>query len=140
MRTDVIFQHEHWQAAPYLAFVAEHWYRYQSQALPAPTIVASSVPARINQGRWVVDCPAGCGGALCVSAATPLFICIYCGSAENGGRWYAVAFPAPATRTAIEDALLARPADDGWRAHLRNWELGETVADLLRQNQALVEA
>ena len=92
------------------------------------------MPARIRQGRWVVTCPAvGCGGALLVTADPALFICCYCGSPENGGRWYHVAFPAD--EAAIEAELLRRPARSALMAEQRNWEPHESLADLQRENR-----
>ena len=106
------------------------------KGLPQPTnAVKGEVQAHVNAGRWLVDCPVpGCYGAVVVSFTERFFVCPNCGSPENGGAWYRVTFPPQQAQ--IEQELLKRPAQDGWRAANRNWELGETVDDLRQQNRA----
>lgn len=131
---DYIVHHEQFQ--PHLAFVRfvqEYWRRVGLGIVPPITNVQGQVLARINEGRWIAECPAGCGGALIVTQNPALFICPDCGSPENGNNWYAVSFPAE--KTAIERVLLARPARRPDQAHTRNWVPGETAADLKRENR-----
>lgn len=130
MRTDVIIHHEHWQQTTFAQFVATYWKR-QGHG-PLPKQVNGSLAAYVNHGRWIVECP-NCSSALVVSEQDPRFICVECGSPENRSCWYAVAFPAD--KADIEEALLRRPARDGFRAGTRNWETRETVADLRRENR-----
>ena len=79
-------------------------------------------------GRWLVNCP-WCSGAEYVNLDDLRFFCCECrnGSAEN----LPVPVVIPDDREAIEAALLARPDPDS-----RRWLPGETVADLLAQNEA----
>ena len=132
MRNDIIVHHEDWQELPMREFIRHFLAR---NGLPQPgNAVKGEVQARVNQGRWLCDCPnPGCGGALVVSFKDRFFVCTTCGSPENGGAWYRVAFPPQ--KEQIERELLKRPAKDAWRAHNRNWELGETVDDLRQQNR-----
>ncbi len=86
---------------------------------------ASPANARANYGRWIVDCPAQCGGAAHATEAFPYFICVYCGSE---GKWYDVRFPK--NKRAIDTELMLRrhPAN-------RNWERGTSLATLKRERE-----
>ena len=84
--------------------------------------------ARVNHGRWIVDCP-NCRSASFATAPTPRlrsavpsFVCPDC----NGGPW-----PAgyPAERAAIVALLDVRPDPTK-----RNWAPGETLGDLAAEN------
>ena len=86
------------------------------------------IPAVVNAGRWVVQCP-DCTGAQMCAVSDPRFLCVNCLNAGNGGQWRPVAVPA--NRTAIEALLLVRPL-----AVNRNWLPGETVAHLQAENTA----
>ena len=125
-RTDKICQHEDWQREPFRRFLGRHALR---NGLGLPTgEPRGELQAEINQGRWIVRCPvAGCGGAIIPSESDPVFYCTECGNEDNGGAMYSVCFPQE--RKAIEVELMRRPL----RARLpssRNWQPGETVADL----------
>jgi len=87
------------------------------------------VPARIDAGRWLADCPLGCGGAEMVSAADPVFLCISCGSDD---KWWPVTFPG--NRGAIEAEIVKRPDVNGW-----SWTPGETLAQLQAETTRLNE-
>jgi|TARA_Y100000310_G_scaffold126272_3_gene125066 hypothetical protein len=137
MPEDTIFHHEHWQGALLREFLLPFW--RQSQGLtPLPDFLQAQgeVKAEVNQGRWVVDCPAGCGGALVVSELEPFFICYECGSQENGGQWYHVVYPQ--AKRAIEAQLLKRPVPFRrfFHAANRNWLCGESWQKLRRENVA----
>ena len=80
-----------------------------------------TVLARVNYGRWIADCP-DCAGAELVEPGK-LFSCRSCGAEPRR-----VVFPDE--RGEIEELLLARPM-----AENRNWEPGETLADLRRENE-----
>jgi hypothetical protein len=91
----------------------------------------STVPvaARIDAGRWLADCPAGCGGAEMVSAADPVFLCVSCGSDD---KWWPVTFPN--NRAAIEAEVIKRADVHGWA-----WTPGETLSQLRAETLRLSE-
>lgn len=131
---DFIVEHERWQHASYYDFVAGLYLQKGHGQVPAVSQAQGRIAARVNQGRWIVECPnAGCGGALCVSSRAPYFLCYECGSPENGGQWYNVHFPPQ--KTAIERLLLLRPAKNPWEADSRNWYPSETVEELSSENR-----
>ena len=88
---------------------------------------AAAVRAYVNHGRWVASCE--CGGAEVVSSGDPFFMCLSCYNEADGGKLRRVLFPR--NRSALEGVLLGRKEPGS-----RNWEVGETVADLKRQNSA----
>ena len=87
------------------------------------------VAARIDAGRWLADCPVGCGGAEMVSAADPVFLCISCGSDD---KLWPVTFPDD--RAAIEAEVVKRVDVHGWA-----WTPGETLAQLETETNRLRE-
>jgi hypothetical protein len=98
---------------------------HQERLAEAETVKAWAcdlpVPARINHGRWLTDCPNCHGGAL----THPEWKLACCG--ECGCIMRRVEFPEMVA--AIETVLLARATRD-----VQNWVPPETVADLLREN------
>ena len=100
---------------------------------PASGNTSGEVAARINHGRWLVDCP-GCNSALVIDLSQPSFMCVECGNAANGGKWFKVTVPTDLA--AIETELLKRPMNGRNPAEAvnRNWEPGETVATLKQEN------
>lgn len=134
---DTIVTHDRrWPTLPIRALVAHCWRKGGINKQPPPTSeVAASIPAELEHGRWIAKCPnrpIGCGGALNASLTEPVFLCADCGSPENNGKWYAVAFPPD--RAGIEAMLLKRPAVIADSAIRRNWKPGESIADLQREN------
>lgn len=105
--------------------------------LPRPVEeVAGAVEAFVNDGRWLVRCPS-CPTYEYASVKDPVFMCCGCGNYANGGRYYAVVFPAE--REEVERLLLRRspgPAR-GTSSSDRNFAPGETLEDLRAQNVAL---
>ena len=103
--------------------------------LPDPTEanIFGEVSARINHGRWLVDCP-GCNSALVVDLTELVFMCVECGNSNNDGKWLKIILPK--NRKAIEAELLKRPMNGRNPAEAvnRNWEPGETVAMLRQEN------
>lgn len=137
LRADVISSFDRrWPDFSVRDFLIECWRKADNfKQPPAITETAGTVKAVVNHGRWIVRCPnkpIGCGGAMYASLAEPVFLCADCFSPENGGKWYAVAFPA--NRVGIEAVLLKRPAVLAESASNRNWEPSEGVADLRREN------
>ena len=131
---DHIVHHEHFQPyTTFVGFVQQYWGHVGLGRVPNIGNVQGQVLARVNHGRWIADCPAQCGGALVVTENPALFICVECGSPENGGNWYAVVFPAD--KLAIENVLLKRPASRPDHAPSRNWEVGESLAQLKQENK-----
>ena len=132
---DYIVQHNDLQPEPYLTMVNRMYMGMGFGTLSEPTAgnTAGEVAARINHGRWLVDCP-GCNSALVVDLGQPVFMCVECGNAGNEGKWFAVTVPD--NRKAIEDVLLKRPMNgrNPADAKNRNWEPGETVAALKQEN------
>jgi hypothetical protein len=101
--------------------------------------------ARINHGRWIVDCP-DCKGAEVPERMLKkdIFICDECfpgatqGAPEDRGAASAKAYKLdmaykikyPPNKSKIEDVLRKRPKPN------MNWLPGETVEDLERENEA----
>ena len=83
------------------------------------------VYARLNWGRWIADCP-DCNGAEMVYEGRA-FICGSCFPAYLGGTKHEVVFPPE--KAEIDRAVLGRPVAN------MNWERGETVAFLKRDNK-----
>jgi hypothetical protein len=90
---------------------------------------AAHAIARVNHGRWIADCPFGCGGAEYVNPDQLLFFCCECRNAKTGGRPVKVKMPRAHAR--IEELLLERT-----QTASRNWSPGETLADLKAENGA----
>jgi len=132
---DYIVQHNDLQPEPYLTMVNRMYMGMGFGTLSEPTEAntAGEVAARINHGRWIVDC-GGCNSALVVDLGQPVFMCVECGNAANDGKWFNVTVPTD--RAAIEIELLKRPMNGRNPASAvnRNWEPGETVAALKQEN------
>ena len=132
---DYIVQHQDLQPEPYLTMVRAMYMRMGYGPLPGPTEdnTSGEVAARINHGRWLVDC-GGCNSALVIDLSQPVFMCVECGNAANDGKWFQVTVPT--NRKAIETELLKRPWNGRNPASAvnRNWEPGETVAMLKQEN------
>lgn len=82
--------------------------------------------AYVNHGRWVADCPAGCGGA--ELARDVVFMCRECGNVATRHRPVPLVWPAEEDLRAIEAALVVRPVLN------RNWALNESIGALLAEN------
>ena len=76
--------------------------------------------AYVSHGRWVVMCECGAGNDVDVGAR--LALCFACGAVHD--------VVLPRHRDRIEAELLRRP-----KTKTRNWEHGETVADLRAENR-----
>lgn len=130
MTAHVIVRHEDWQQKPYMAFLAE----VVGSALPKETEVEGELLAYVNHGRWIAECPDGCGFAVVTSRDKPVFFCRKCRNATVGGKFRRVVYPPDIDK--IEYHLLKRPARHPLEAPTRNWKPGEAIADLIRENAA----
>jgi hypothetical protein len=84
-------------------------------------IAPFSLPAVVNHGRWIVECP--CGGAQLASRTDKRFFCIDCGNVAFEGKWVHVEWPDEAEE--IEAEL-----DQRFYPKQRNWRPGQTSKDL----------
>lgn len=82
--------------------------------------------AYVNHGRWVADCPFGCGGAELAREDT--FMCRECLNATIRHRPIPLVWPEPEDVAAIEHALIVRPVLN------RNWNLNESIGALVAEN------
>lgn len=82
--------------------------------------------AYVNHGRWIADCPFGCGGA--ELARDDTFMCRECANASVRHRPLPLVWPAEDDVRAIEAALVVRPVLN------RNWNLNESIGALLAEN------
>jgi hypothetical protein len=83
------------------------------QHIPGLALKAPAAVAYVNQGRWVADCPFGCGTARGVARAVNYW-CAGCGNTAVGGQEVAVTWPDDFD--AIESVLVLRPTEAN-----RNW-------------------
>lgn len=95
------------------------------------TTDVTPIVARVDEGRWVAECPF-CHGAQVGSPADPRFLCTDCANVLVGGAYLQVAYPSPKVREQIEAVLAPRP----WENLYWLPEKDETVADLVAQNVA----
>lgn len=113
------------------------WANYR---FPAPESVAPSgdatapaIIAYVNQGRWVADCPFGCGSAQVVAETDKRFYCCGGNGCQNygaGNKTIPVAWPDLDLQAAIENLLVVRPPV------FRNWKVGESLELLELENKA----
>jgi ribosomal protein L37AE/L43A len=95
-------------------------------SLPKGVAKTPTVAARVNHGRWQTECPF-CLSAQHASSGDRLFYCANCMNAAAGHKTLRVTWPRDPA--AIEAILAARP-----HARYRNWDPGETIRDLKRQD------
>lgn len=124
-----------------------YWQRLQANArtrgrvVPPITSVAEDAPplyARVqsapteagHEAQWVVTCDCGCQTTVFVWLDTPLALFTRCWNQDWRKRWRPVVVPEPEMRAEIDRALSLRPVRNRW------WNPGETVADLLAENEA----
>lgn len=94
--------------------------RFEVHAVAAPTT------ARINHGRWIIDCDCGAGNA--TDPRWGIACCFGCGAVHEH-----VIFPAD--WEALEAALVGRP-----HPRTRNWATGETIEALRDETAAHLDA
>lgn len=104
------------------------WYRRWTRKPFNPSVfyLGMKLEARINQGRWVIDCPF-CKGAETIWPGEPWFLCAAC---RNNGTDLAIRVELPKNKAKIEEALDKRPEPEN-----RNWTPGETLSDLKTENE-----
>lgn len=111
--------------------VARSWPLHLRPFDPPTKVFASSVPVRINHGRWIVDCPF-CPGAQMADPEDRRFFCVDCLHAGTPaeGCWLRVEWP-PADRRAAAEELLERRL-----VPHQNWQPEtESIGDLRRENE-----
>lgn len=94
----------------------------------ASTSATVHASAYVNHGRWLVDCPFGCGSAQYASRDDRRFWCTECDNSGTG-EWVAVDWPDDVA--SIDDALSVRSD-----RRTANWEPAETIDELKAQNVA----
>ena len=116
-----------WFGKPWRIFFQETISRHlRRHRLPVSLDTADTEPltAFVNAGRWIVKCE--CGGAE-EAWEEKLFFCFSCLNNGHGHKLRPVEFPEQ--RAEIEALLARRPLMN------RNWNPGETVKDLKRENK-----
>ncbi len=93
--------------------------RAQARGLRLIVHDSHSLVARIDHGRWIVDCECGAGNA--TDPEWGVAFCFACGARHKATF--------PDDREGVEAVLLHRP-----RTETRNWFPGESVAQLQAEN------
>lgn len=105
------------------------WIHHQLGATSAPLGAESdpeaAVPAYVNHGRWVVDCP-DCRNAQLACKTDHRFMCNECGNIAVSRLWRPVIWPAKPA--AIEAMLGNRPREN------QNWDPSEAAVGLAIEN------
>lgn len=105
------------------------WIHYQLRSSTAPLSAGTDpeavVPAYVNWGRWVVDCP-DCSNAQLACRTDHRFLCNECGNVAVGNKWRPVQWPADVQ--AVENLLANRPKE------FQNWVPGESTMTLATDN------
>ena len=97
---------------------------------PRGVAASPTVAVRANWGVWQTQCPF-CRSAQHASKADPFFFCASCCNTQVHGHSLRVIWPGADTAKQIEDLLMERPF-----VSARNWESGEAVSYLKRENEA----
>ena len=94
--------------------------------LPTATSNKATGYARVDAGRWIVDCP-WCKSAAFASREDRRFFCVECANTAVHGAWINVVFPGEWAE--IEALLSVRPhAMNQW------WTPGEKLSQLQAEN------
>lgn len=136
---DIYLHDQRWGNPPRSAaerVVLKYWLRdkfgmaYEESVVALPRMVTNKATtyARVDLGRWIVDCP-WCKSAQHASKEDHRFFCVECGNAEVKGAWVPVHWPEEWRD--IEKVLERRP-DKGnqWWTPVK-----ETLADLRAENK-----
>lgn len=114
------------------------WYTLQAKAcghiLSDKISKHVAIEARVDHGRWIVDCPLKvekqpCMGAENATEDEKFFLCLSCGNAQIDGEWIKVKFPPKKQREKFEKSLAVRPEA------FRNWFPGETAKKIAKENK-----
>lgn len=86
-------------------------------------------PSTLKGGdtRSIIACE--CGGAQLASRDDRRFFCVACLNEKQGGKWRPVTWPKKKDADAIEAQLRPRMTENA------NWLPGESVADLVAENE-----
>lgn len=105
------------------------WIHHQLRLSPVPLAAEvdpeATVPAYVNHGRWVVDCP-DCRNAQLACRTDRRFMCNECGNIAIGRLWRPVEWPDDAER--IAGLLENRPRQ------YQNWNPAEGLEQLAIEN------
>lgn len=94
--------------------------------LPSSTTNAATAYARVDLGRWIVDCP-WCKSAQAASREDHRFFCVECRNVAVHSAWVPVFWPNEWEE--IEALLAHRQVGNQW------WSPGETLAKLEAENK-----
>lgn len=90
-----------------------------------------TVLVSVHRGSWLVKCP--CLSAALACRTDHRFFCVTCGNVAVDGAWVPVTWPDDIE--AIEEILMRRMYRNN-----RNWEPGETLDDLAKENEEHMQA
>lgn len=111
----------------YWRYVANLCAQHRAPMPPSFMEIRGYVLPVINHGKWCLVCPnPHCNNGMLVSWRDPLFWCSHCRMEWNERKPCRALFPRE--REKIELALSMRPLQ------FRNWEQGESLADVARTN------
>lgn len=109
-----------------------HYTPVNDRVAPADGVADVVAHAFVNGGKWRVRCPF-CSSSQIASETDRRFYCIGgeggCQNFGCGHKPVPVTWPEPNVQVQLEAALLVRPQI------FQNWEPGETVEDMLRENE-----
>jgi len=94
--------------------VLAHWHKEtHGFNVTLPTMQTNKVTAhaRVDWGRWIVDCP-WCTSAQNASREDHRFFCVECGNAAVRGQWITVIWPDENDLVQVEMLLSMRPSRD----------------------------
>lgn len=97
-------------------------------AIPGGTAPGKRVEARVNHGRWLVECPT-CAAAQVASHGDRRFLCHGCLNAASGGKWIRVDWPPPPVIARVEELLDVRDVEH------QNWTPDEPIEWLEAENE-----
>lgn len=108
-------------------FVAQNLATVPAERHPASDELAEvKAQARVDWGRWIVDCPF-CAGAVLLDWGCPLTYCLSCHNEKAGHKWVEVELPTDAERAAVEAALEELPESE------QHWRPGQSLDDLAKR-------
>ena len=106
--------------------------RLEAKGISVPSTTDEDLPVYINWGRWIAECPDGCGDAV-VASRTAGRLFYACGTPGClNTTWYKIVYPS--RRAAIETELRKRPYHPSGLAVNWNWIPGESLQDVKDEN------